>query len=153
MRYGLSITRPSGNCSWQSKVGRQRRTRSGSSARLPLNSYGPVSKPRPPSRCLLSFRGDGGFQRLLWGRVAEYCPSISSGAVRLRSPSSRPESTRHRYLPKISNCVFDLGVSKQYLDSSEVTGRLVDRGSLGTTEQMRSVFVGAQSNRSNPFID
>lgn len=54
---------------------------------------------------------------------------------------------------EVSNGVFDFGVSKQNLNSSEIAGSLVDQGGLGTAERMRSVFLGVQANRRNPFID
>ncbi|MBB3773803.1 hypothetical protein FHS55_004448 [Angulomicrobium tetraedrale] len=54
---------------------------------------------------------------------------------------------------KVSNGVFDFGVSKQNLNSSEIACCLVDEGGLRMAERMRSVFLGTQSNRRNPFID
>ena len=54
---------------------------------------------------------------------------------------------------EVSNGVFDLGVSKQNLNSSKIAGSLVDQGSLGAAERMCSLFLGTQANRRNPFID
>lgn len=53
---------------------------------------------------------------------------------------------------EVSNRVFDLGVPKQNLDSSEIAGSLVDQGSFGAAERMCSVFLRTRPNRGNPFI-
>ena len=103
----------------------------------------------------------------VWTRqqLEQKAPGLDWGALLNAASqcSARPRRSDFRCLGKrkriidihaeVSNGVFDLGVSKQYLNSSEIAGSLIDQGSLGAAERMRSVFLGAQSNRRNPFID
>ena len=44
-------------------------------------------------------------------------------------------------------------MSEQYLYSSKIVGGLIGQDCLGTAERMCPVFLRAQSNRRNPFID
>ena len=95
-------------------------------------------------------------QRCPLSGSCDSCPNdLDGGALPNAAPqcSARPHGSDFRCLGKrkriididteVSNSVFDLGVSKQDLNSSKIAGSLVDQRGLGTAERMCSVFLRA----------
>lgn len=54
---------------------------------------------------------------------------------------------------KISNRVFNLGMTEQNLDGTDVSRRLVDHRRLRPTERVSPIFLGTQTNRGHSLIN
>lgn len=55
--------------------------------------------------------------------------------------------------PEISDCVLDLGVAKQDLHRTQISGCSVDHGSFGAPHGVGAVVFPPQPDRGDPFID
>src|SRR5215211_7241562 len=67
-------------------------------------------------------------------------------------PLCQRESIFHLHA-KVADGGLDLGVSKQDLHRAQIACCLVDDGSLGPPERVRSVLLLAKAYASNPFVD